>query len=127
MKNLCILLLVFSVAIFACEKKDPGTDGPGEIYGRWKLRETLADPGDGSGKYEKVTGKTKYLVVDASGTMSGDALPDLQSFKILDSVRIEVFSKTYMKSLPYMYKVSAKTLTLNPPCFEGCGFRFVRD
>ena len=125
MKKLCIILFVFSLIYVGCKKNDD--DGPGEIYGKWKLTETMNDPGDGSGKYMKVEGEPKYLTLDQSGQISGEALSDLQSFKVLDSVRIEVFPKTSMPSMIYYYKVSANTLTINLPCIEGCGLRFVRQ
>ncbi|TCD07587.1 hypothetical protein EZ449_13685 [Pedobacter frigidisoli] len=128
MKRTSLVMLFISLMIFACKKnKDTVEDGPGEIYGRWKLTETLADPGDGSGRYMKVKGNPQYLNLERSGQMNGDALSDLQTFKILDSVTMEVYSKSYMRSIPYRYKVSARSLTLNPPCFEGCGYRFVRE
>lgn len=62
----------------------------GEVYGTWKLTEIWQDPGDGSGKYIKVTGHTKYLTLEQSGKIKGDAIPDLYVFKILDSVRMEI-------------------------------------
>ena len=125
MKKLCIILFVFSLIYVGCKKNDD--DGPGEIYGKWKLTETMNDPGDGSGKYMKVEGEPKYLTLDQSGQISGEALSDLQNFKVLDSVRIEVFPNTSMPSMIYYYKVSASTLTINLPCIEGCGLRFVRQ
>jgi hypothetical protein len=123
MKRLGIFLLVFSVVYLSCKKHE---DGPGEIYGTWKLTETMQDPGDGSGKYHKVKGDVKYLTLDRSGQISGDALSHLQSFKVLDSVKMEVVEKASMNPLIYYYKVSASSLTINPPCIEGCGYRFVR-
>ncbi|MBG6234050.1 hypothetical protein IWX76_000605 [Pedobacter sp. CAN_A7] len=124
MKKLCILLFVFSLVYLSCKKDE---DAPGEIYGKWKLTETMNDPGDGSGKYIKVKGDPKYLTVDRSGKMSGDAVPDLHSLKIIDSVRIEVINSNAKEPLVYRYKVSASSLTLHPPCIEGCGIRFVRN
>ncbi|RZL31548.1 MULTISPECIES: hypothetical protein [Pedobacter] len=124
MKRLTASIFAISLLFFACKKKN---DGPGEIYGKWKLTETLQDPGDGSGKYMKVNGPAKYLVLDQTGQISGKAMPELIRFKVIDSVSMEVYGKTYQMPLTYRYKVTAKTLTLNPPCIEGCGFKFVRD
>jgi hypothetical protein len=126
-KILLILLATASIIYVSCKKTDNNNDGPGEVYGKWKLTETMQDPGNGSGKYRKVSGDVKYLTLDKSGKFQGDALPDLFSFKILDSVKMEVFSNTYKMPLTYYYKVSAKSLQLNPPCIEGCGYRLVRE
>lgn len=124
MKKICLLLISICFVYAACKKTE---DGPGELYGKWKLTESYVDPGDGSGKYTKVKGEPKYLIFERSGKISGDALSDLYSFKIIDSLTIEVYSNTYKMPLTYRYKVSARALTLNPPCIEGCGMRFIRE
>ncbi|MBT2560520.1 hypothetical protein J7E50_23745 [Pedobacter sp. ISL-68] len=130
-KVLLLLLAIAGVLYVSCKKTDKDNDGPGEVYGKWKLTETMQDPGDGSGRYKKVSGQAKYLILsksaDKAGKFEGDALPDLFSFRILDSVKMEVYSNTYKMPMIYQYKVSAKSLQLNPPCFEGCGYRFVRE
>ncbi|RDC54531.1 hypothetical protein DU508_21435 [Pedobacter chinensis] len=125
MKKLLLpLLAILCIFYLSCKK---GNDGPGEIYGKWKLTETLMDPGDGSGKYQKVKGKDQYLILEKSGKIEGDVLAEFSTFKILDSVRIEIKAKSNNQALTYYYKVSAKSLTLNPPCIEGCGLRFERN
>jgi hypothetical protein len=127
MKKILLILLAAASIIYVSCKKTDDSDGPGEVYGKWKLTETMQDPGDGSGKYIKVTGDAKYITLDKSGKFEGDAIPELLTFKILDSVRMEVTGKNQSQPYNYRYKVSAKSLTLNPPCIEGCGFRFVRQ
>jgi len=124
MKKLLFALLITTCGTYLSCKK--GHDGPGELYGTWKLTETMFDPGDGSGVYTKVKGAAKYIVIDKSGKVEGDAIPDILSYKILDSVKIEVTTKSYDKPLIYQYKVTSGTLTINPPCIEGCGYRFIR-
>ena len=116
-------MFVFSLVYLGCKKEE---DGPGEVYGTWKLTETMNDPGDGSGKYKKVEGDLKYLTLERSGEISGDVLSNLERFNVLDSARIEFSTKTAKERVIYYYKVSANSLTLNPPCIEGCGLRFVR-
>lgn len=118
------LFIAFLVIIVSCKKDDNGTR---EIYGTWKLTETLNDPGDGSGKYTKINGPVKYLTIDTSGNMQGDAMPDVVKYKILDSERLEITSKNYPQPLIYWYKVTFNTLELNPPCIEGCGLKFKRN
>ena len=124
MKKILILLFVAGLGFAAC-KKDANTSG--EIYGKWRLIATLQDPGDGSGKYEVVTGKPKVLVLSRSGQISGDALPNLHSFEVLDSTRLAVYSEANQNPITYRYQLKSNSLTLNPPCIEGCGFKFLRD
>jgi hypothetical protein len=123
-KTLIILFLIIAGLYFSCKKDD---NGKGEIYGKWKLTETMADPGDGSGKYVKVTGSANYITFSTSGELSGKAIPEAASYKILDSVRIEIAYKDNPAPLVFWYKVTSNTLQLNPPCIEGCGLRFVRN
>ncbi|MCX2574574.1 hypothetical protein [Pedobacter sandarakinus] len=119
-----MVLGITIIVLLSCGK-NPLSDRPGEVYGTWKLTETLFDPGDGSGKYEKVK-ENKSLNLSKTGIISGDALPDLNAFRILDSVRMEVTLKANQTILVYRYKATANMLTLNPPCIEGCGYRFIR-
>lgn len=126
MKKLALLLIITIGIFYASCKKNSENDGPGEVYGKWKLTETLSDPGNGSGKYQTVK-DDKYLTMDKTGKMEGDALPELSTFKILDSVRMEVTLKNRNQTLTYRYKATANTLTLNPPCIEACGLRFRRQ
>jgi hypothetical protein len=122
-KMLLSFLVILSTCYFACKKENNDSK---EVYGTWKLTKTMQDPGDGSGKYIAVKGASKFLVLDRNGNFSGDAIPELSAFKILDSVKMEVTFKSQNKPLVYRYKVSAKSLLLNPPCIEGCGFLFER-
>lgn len=98
-----------------------------EIYGKWKLIETLADPGDGSGKYMPVEGAAKYVLLEESGKISGEAFPEAISFRIVDSIRLEITFKDRKEPISYWYKHSGDILNINPPCIEACGNRFRRD
>ena len=124
MKRLLLLLsIAISIIYISCDKDD--NQGPVELYGKWKLLETLADPGDGSGKYIKTT-KDLYVTFDRSGKLEGDALPEAVSFKVLDSVSIKINSRERNHSITYGYKIEGSSLWLYPPCIEGCGLHFIR-
>lgn len=126
-KGLLLLFITISGLCFSC-KKDRKESAPVEIYGKWKLTETMNDPGDGSGKYIKATGEPKYLSFDKDGKLGGDALyMDVFRYRIIDSTRIEILYQNYIAPQVYWYKLTAKTLQINPPCIEGCGLRFVRN
>ncbi|MFC4210921.1 hypothetical protein ACFOWA_07000 [Pedobacter lithocola] len=120
------LLFAFLIAtiILSCKKN---TESSNEIYGKWKLTETLFDIGNGKGKYTKVTGPDKFLIFDKSGTVEGDVMPDIKRFRLLDSVKIELISNNYVMPITYRYKVNGNSLTINPPCIEGCGLKFIRQ
>lgn len=126
-KGLLLLFIAISGLFFSC-KKDKAKSEAVEIYGKWKLTETMSDPGDGSGKYMKVTGEPKYLSFNKDGKLKGDAL-SLETFRyrILDSARVEILYNVYLPPTIFTYKLTSKTLSLHPPCIEGCGLRFVRQ
>lgn len=126
MKKVLLTLFITISGLYISCKKDPVS--PGEIYGKWKLTETMSDPGDGSGKYIKVSGEAKYLTFDRSGKVEGGALSaDVSAFKILDSAKLEITYKNHAQPVIFWYSVNSKTLILNPPCIEGCGLKFIRN
>lgn len=126
-KGLLLLFIATSGLFFSC-KKDKKEPAPVEIYGKWKLIETMSDPGDGSGKYIKATGEPKYLSFNKDGKLEGNAL-SLETFRyrILDSTRVEILYYVYLPPKVFTYKLTDNTLELRPPCIEGCGLRFVRN
>lgn len=127
-KALLILALTISGLSISCKKsKTDPVPGPGEIYGKWQLTETRTFGTDASGKYEKEKGPAKYLTIDKSGKIEGLGLrQEVLSYKIIDSLKLEVIYKDYPRPTIVSYKVNAKTLELSPPCVEGCNFRFTR-
>lgn len=127
-KALLILLISASGIYLSCKKSkaDP-IPGPGEIYGKWELTGIRTYGIRSSGKYEKEAGPAKYITIDKSGKMTGDGLnQEALSYKIVDSVKLEVIYKADPRPQIVSYKVNAKVLELSPPCIEGCNFRFIR-
>ncbi|RQO74581.1 hypothetical protein DBR43_04115 [Pedobacter sp. KBW06] len=126
-KGLLLLFIAISALSFSC-KKDKAAPRSLEIYGKWKLTETMTDPGDGSGKYMKATGEPKYLNFNKDGKLEGNALSfDTFRYKILDSTKMEVLYNVYLPAQIFGYKLSEENLEIYPRCIEGCGLRFVRQ
>jgi len=95
------------------------------IIGTWKLTESLADPGDGSGKYKPVAGPAQFITFDSEGKVSGDAIKDISRYRILDDVKIEAMTPQNT-SMIFRYKIVGNLLELNAPCIEACGLKFIR-
>jgi len=127
-KALLVLFIGISGLSISCKKnKAEPTPGPGEIYGKWELTGIRTYGTGASAEYEKEAGPAKYLTIDKSGKMTGDGLKqEALSYKIVDSVKLEVTYKDYPQPQIVSYKVNAKVLELSPPCIEGCNFRFIR-
>jgi hypothetical protein len=107
------------------------------LVGTWKLTEYLADPGDGSGKYQKAEGRFNETVefrADGRFVATTDlGLSQSQQFeyyKVLDNQRIELIYKANTNGNPsriWTYSdLTATTLTLSYGCIEPCRGKYVR-
>ena len=122
MKNLLILTFLFSsLLLISCSKSETDTI----LTGKWRLSETLADPGDGRGKWENAKSNKMYLIFNTDGTLSGSESAGYKSYTVLDSVKIEFILKNDSKTIS-AYKISGNSLLITPPCFEACGSRFIK-
>jgi hypothetical protein len=127
MKDMKALLLIFSsiLAIASCDK--PGTEGPG-IMGKWVVKSSYMDIGNGSGSWKNEKAPYSYYLFKADSTVEtgteGKDPGQSVRFSILDSARIR-FDFT-QGSMVYRYTLGDNRLTLSPPCIEGCGMRLER-
>lgn len=120
MKTLCKLSLIFFIlSISACKKSDKESS----IIGKWKLIETLADPGDGSGKWQSVKNSSSSLFLNADGTVSGKDFTHYKLYSIIDNQTIEFIYQDNRKIILF-YKLKGSTLEISGGCFEPCGSRF---
>lgn len=122
------LLLLFGLFLITCKKDNSTADKT--LTGKWKLSETYADPGDGSGKYLPVAKtNTAYVIFNNNGTLTGSAFPNDVSYAIKDSVTLAITSKTNEVE-NYTYKITSGVLQMSPAgpyfCIEGCGQRFIK-
>ncbi|MEO6520358.1 MAG: hypothetical protein ABIN91_01665 [Mucilaginibacter sp.] len=121
------IFLATVILAVACHK-DNVTET--SITGKWKLTEVLADPGDGSGKFNPVAPKADYDYVkfELNGKLEGTVLSDYVRYSIKDSV-ITVF-KTDNTLQNYQYKIHDGVMDMSPAgplfCIEGCANRFVK-
>lgn len=126
MKYFAYLLLAAVMLLAPSCRKDGASTGNASLTGKWKLVESLNDPGDGSGKWLPVTNSTG-LDLNADGTMSGTTFPIYVSYVVKDSVTL-TFSQSDKTIQNYRYKISHDTLSMSPAgpimCFEACGIRF---
>ncbi len=111
----------------ACGKEN--VKGNSTLTGKWKLVESLADPGNGSGKWEPVPTST-YVQFYANGNLGGTTFPSYVSYTVKDSVTL-TFIQANKTIQNYRYKISHDTLSMSPAgpimCIEACGIRFKKD
>lgn len=119
-KKLNNLILIFIIlSLTACEKF--GSDS--SITGKWKLTETLADPGDGSGKWQSVTGSKTYLILNSDGSITGTSDKSFRQYRIIDDRMIEFVFQNGTTTIR-MYKLSGNSLEISGGCIEACGLRY---
>ena len=121
MKSLRNLILTFSfILLFTSCEDDLDTT---TVIGKWKLIETLSDPGDGSGEYEKVdTEQILTFLSDSTVTYTGELCNSSDEAKS----GIITENRLYPNDCSFSYGMEIKNdhLYLFPPCIEPCGLKF---
>lgn len=115
------LLLCVVLSIFCSKTKDEAGNG---IVGIWKLTEYLADPGDGSGTWQKARA-INYVTFRTDSTFVGDVYPEVRRYSILSDSTIRFIRNDSLSQL-YFYTLYKSNLTIRGGCFEACGSKFKR-
>ncbi|MDP4662626.1 MAG: hypothetical protein NWS74_03095 [Salibacteraceae bacterium] len=126
MKTVTIAILT-ALAVISCKKKD---DVESELYGTYKLIETLADPGDGSGTFQPVSSdKTVTLYNDGTITSNGE-LCRLNTETGTSTAGTYSFTDSTISSsdcTTFGFELSGNTLILNYQCIEACRGKFLKQ
>jgi hypothetical protein len=122
--SLRTLSMIILFLVTSCDKENVSLDRK-TITGRWKLMETLADIGDGRGRWTAVSTKnTKIVEFRADGTLSGNAFPDYTDYTVEDSATINLIRKDLHVGA-YRYSFENGKLNMgNKGCIEACGLKF---
>ena len=123
----CLLLLLTA----ACRKyntEETGSDS--SLTGKWRLSEFYMDPGDGSGTWQPagVLPNTVYAEFKPGGKFQADAsfFSGYNRYTVISDSTLWLINSMNKDTVPVLYKIVFKTLTLRPPCIEGCGYKFNR-
>ena len=116
--------MIFAVSTillsFGCQKATNSS-----IVGRWVLTDYLADPGNGSGTWQKADSRNpKYIEFTASGEyIPHDTTGNYNRYEILGDSAIR-FTRTIppTRQETVHYTFSPTKLRLLPLCMEGCGY-----
>lgn len=128
-KSILMPATLFATIFFVTCKKDAHTPNT-TLSGKWKLSQSLLDPGDGSGKWMAVpANNTVYVQFDSDGKLSGTAFPGDVSYVVKDSVTLTFTSKDNVLQ-NYRYSIKIDTMTMSPDgpirCIEACGAKYVK-
>lgn len=119
-------MLLFVVFLFSCSKNDETTENLSEspeFLGKWKLKQILIDPGDGSGVYENVA-YDAYLTMNSDGTVTltnqtfcpGTQIVTANYYADED----KIVPSCYGDGFSIVYSLQEGNLILSYPCVEQC-------
>jgi hypothetical protein len=131
MRPLLFLTAFFFCFLLACHEKTlwkEGSDEQAELTGKWKLTEYLADPGNGSGRWQTTDpSNPSYLEFRPNGVyLSHGSATIYDRYRIRDKEFIVLSSSSTSDSVVMRYALTLSKLIINPPCIEACGQRYVR-
>jgi len=134
MKRL-IKYLLLCLIIFSCSDDNGRKSESSDILGKWKLTQTLFDPGDGSGVYVDVEANDNREI---EFTNNGNVISNY-SLCLDNPTTGTSFTAPYFADEDYIlpnncfpdgfnieYQIQGESLILSYPCVEGCLFKFVR-
>lgn len=129
MKNNVILLSVF-IFFFSCSD-DQDDKINNTIVSKWKLIETLADPGDGSGTFQPVSSNKIIEFYDdetfySNGSICTISIDSNANFYGTYSVQNATLnsSQCQAQNFPTSYEMTQTTLIIYYPCIEACAEKY---
>lgn len=115
------IILCLAILAIGCSKNLVKTKT--SFVGKWKLTESLIDPGDGSGKW---TAPAENTVIEfTSGGLIKYNTGESDNYKIINDSLMQVSSSS-SSTINYSYKMDGNKLFMRPPCIEACGERYIR-
>ncbi len=126
MKNFILLTAILFSSV-ACNKTATQI-GNKNIIGKWKLSETLLDPGNGSGTWNTADSQNpSYLEFKADGTLVSTpySVNSSDHFQLTSDSTVIFFRGS--DQFIYGYHFSNTLLTLYGPCIEACGERYIPE
>lgn len=125
MKRAALLLLLCIAILISCSKSDSACAEKTALTGNWKLVETLADPGDGSGTWQPAA-HPLTLTFTSNGSIGGDAFPQARHYEVSSDTNLR-FTFADGTFINYNYTLTETTLVLSGGgCIEACGAKFIK-
>ncbi len=128
--SLCLIALLAGGV--ACESEDPEfkTTQNNGLLGKWRLVESLSDPGDGSGTWQKISPEqvqilefkadSSFLIVSKNGSESGTYRTSVNNRLEMRFAGNSTFAPVWSVML-----LTPTNLTVSYGCIEPCGGRYV--
>ncbi len=127
MKPNFILVLIIGLSL-SCKKSNTSPSHT-DISGNWRLKEQLVDPGDGSGALQNVFALNIRINFGKDGKVTGimPVMGDHTQYIVRKDSVISFYKVDLPQSdtINMRYRFTSRELTLIPPCYERCIYKYV--
>ena len=132
MKTALYIGVFFSFVLFVGCNKTLNTHLTANVslVGKWFLIETLADPGDGSGKWNPADRPNYYFIkFNADNSIKSNTYGRLSGAKQYDATSDTTLNVRYADgtTATFYYSISNGQLTIMGGCIEACGLKFRKE
>jgi len=128
MKRFFIFGCFLTTLFVACSKtSNQNPQNKLTLTGKWTLTETLADPGDGSGKWTAVSRQNYfYLRLNTDFTAESNYIQFsvLEKYSVINDTTISFLFQNG-SSKTYNYRIDNTSLKITGGCYEACGAKFI--
>ncbi len=119
--------------IFSCSDDNGRESETSEFLGKWKLVESLIDPGDGSGTFEPIVGDYNIEFLSNGNVVSNYSLCTMNPTSgdrftapyFADDNHI-IPNNCFPDGYNITYQIEGENLILHYPCIEACAHKFIR-
>lgn len=125
-KSFLIIASAIFLIITGCVKSSP-LNLNNTLVGKWILTEYLADPGDGSGKWQPADPNNPSfleLTSDGRAVSNGGTFGVYDRYQVLNDSTLQFNSSSSSDQVNMRYKFAPGSLDIYPPCIEKCGFKY---
>jgi len=128
MKSKILFLFLLGILVSCSDNENQNE----ELVGKWKLTETLVDPGDGSGTFQPVN-SNKTIQFNSDGTLNSNSylcnmfsIANEASSGKFNITEHTIFSLSCNPQLTLNYRIENNELIIDYSCFEGCAEKYIK-
>jgi len=133
--HILLVSLLLTMSVFSCKKEDTSPPENKGLVGKWKLTESLIDPGGGATWRKMDENSSSIIEFKANGDFSEkkgviySSINPYDTYRLLDNGRFQLSIKDSLRNpLKTIWSYSDLTPTsviLSYGCFETCSGKYV--
>lgn len=129
MRIAVILSLLVMLTAFQCHRTCTPENGSYSLQGKWRFTEFYISPGDGSQNWQAPPPGQTYVEFRNDGSFATDfgSWSNYNRYEIKNDSTVLLLAPPSSNQVQMHFTIQGSLLTLRPPCFEGCAYRFGRQ